>query len=103
MLPFDEIDQNLLTECCEKHHVLKLYLFGSILREDFNEKVSDVDLLVDFEEHLSPGKYAKNYFSFLTAIEGLFKRRVDLITVKEIKNPVLQKEIERTKIPLYAA
>ena len=45
-----EIDQKYLTECCEKHHVVNLYLFGSMLREDFNGKISDVDLLVEFDE-----------------------------------------------------
>lgn len=103
MLPLTEIHKKQLSESCAKHHVVSLSLFGSVLRQDYNPKHSDVDLLVEFEADLAPGKYAKNYFSFLTALEGVFQCKVDLITVKELKNPVLHQEIERTKVPLYAA
>ena len=32
---------------CEQHKVNKLYVFGSALSNNFNEK-SDIDLIVDF-------------------------------------------------------
>lgn len=33
---------------CERNHIRRLYLFGSVLRKDFGPR-SDVDVLVEFE------------------------------------------------------
>jgi predicted nucleotidyltransferase len=43
-----EIDQEAVAEFCRRHHVRRLALFGSVLREDFGPD-SDVDVLVEFE------------------------------------------------------
>lgn len=42
-IPHDQLDA-----FCRKHHIRKLSLFGSVLREDFRPD-SDVDVLVEFE------------------------------------------------------
>lgn len=42
------IDRERLAEVCRRHHIRKLALFGSVLREEFRPD-SDVDVLVDFE------------------------------------------------------
>ena len=47
---------------CEQHKVNKLYVFGSALSNNFNEK-SDIDLIVDFNT-LALEEYADNYFDF---------------------------------------
>jgi uncharacterized protein len=33
---------------CRRHHIRRLALFGSVLRDDFTDQ-SDVDVLVEFE------------------------------------------------------
>ena len=38
-----------LAELCRQHRVLRLTLFGSALREDFDPERSDLDFLVEFE------------------------------------------------------
>jgi predicted nucleotidyltransferase len=43
-----EIPQRPVAEFCRRHHIRKLALFGSVLREDFHPE-SDVDVLVEFE------------------------------------------------------
>ncbi len=48
-IPHDKID-----DFCKKHHIRKLALFGSVLRDDFRPD-SDVDVLVEFEEGHVPG------------------------------------------------
>jgi predicted nucleotidyltransferase len=48
------IPHNELEEFCKRHHILKLALFGSVLRDDFRPD-SDVDVLVEFEENHLPG------------------------------------------------
>jgi uncharacterized protein len=54
----------------------KLYLFGSALREDFNND-SDVDLIVDFLPGL---KTPDNYFGLYQKLGNLLNRKIDLIT-----------------------
>ena len=39
-----------LREFCEQYGVVRLDLFGSAARDDFNEEHSDLDFLVTFEE-----------------------------------------------------
>jgi len=43
-----EIPKEKIAEFCRRHHIRKLSLFGSVLRDDFRPK-SDVDVLVEFE------------------------------------------------------
>ena len=44
-----EIPKEKIEAFCRKHHIRKLSLFGSVLREDFGPE-SDVDVLVEFEQ-----------------------------------------------------
>ena len=48
------VDRSRLAEFCRRHHIRRLALFGSALREDFNEE-SDIDVLVEFEPGHTPG------------------------------------------------
>jgi len=42
------IDRDRIAEFCRRHHIRRLSLFGSVLRDDFRPD-SDVDVLVEFE------------------------------------------------------
>lgn len=42
------IPQEKIADFCQRHHIRKLALFGSVLRDDFRPD-SDVDVLVEFE------------------------------------------------------
>jgi predicted nucleotidyltransferase len=42
------IPSERIAEFCRKHHILRLALFGSVLRDDFAPE-SDIDVLVEFE------------------------------------------------------
>jgi len=59
---------------CRKHYVLKLAVFGSALREDFDPARSDIDFRVEFGD-VPPGRCADNYFDLIAALETLFARR----------------------------
>ena len=48
------IDQKKIADFCRRHHIRRLALFGSVLREDFRP-TSDVDVLVEFEPGYTPG------------------------------------------------
>ncbi len=91
-----------LADLCRKHHVRKLAVFGSALRDDFDPERSDIDFRVEFSE-VPPGKSADNYFDLISALEALFARPVDLLSSPTIRNRYLRAEIESTQKTLYAA
>jgi predicted nucleotidyltransferase len=77
-------------------------LFGSVAKNTSNN-FSDIDLLVQFSDQIELLNYADNYFSLLEKLEKLLDRKVDLVTKKSLKNPILIEQIDRFKIDLYAA
>jgi predicted nucleotidyltransferase len=48
------LDRGKIAAFCRQHHVRRLALFGSALREDFGPE-SDIDVLVEFEPGRTPG------------------------------------------------
>jgi predicted nucleotidyltransferase len=95
------IDQNIeiIRDLCTKHKVSRLFVFGSILSRKF-KKNSDIDLLVDFRD-IDLYDYADNYFDLKESLENLFKRDVDLLEDKAIKNPYLRQSIDASKQLIY--
>lgn len=93
---------NDIIELCKAHHVVSISLFGSAAKGEDNLN-SDIDFLVQFSNNVSVLDYAENYFSLLEKLEKLVGKRVDLVSIKSLKNPILIREIESTKIDLYAA
>ncbi|MEQ9378497.1 MAG: nucleotidyltransferase domain-containing protein [Imperialibacter sp.] len=91
-----------MEKVCHIHHVKTLYLFGSAAKETFNSE-SDLDFMVQFSTTLELLNYADNFFSLIESLEALFQRRVDLLSVSSVKNPVLKEEIDKTKVMLYVA
>lgn len=97
--------QNKLDEIisvCKKHHVEAISLFGSAAKNTMTEN-SDIDLLAKFSSNIDVLEYADNYFSLLENLEDILQRKIDLISTKSLKNPILKEEIYQTKIDLYAA
>jgi uncharacterized protein len=95
------IEQNIssIQYLCENHNVDKLYLFGSILGNTFNEK-SDIDFLVRFK-NIELLKYADNYFDLKFSLENLLKRPVDLLEEQSIKNPYFIETLNEAKKLIY--
>ena len=91
---------NSLRNLCQQNKVKSLYVFGSVLTDKFNDN-SDVDMLVDIDSN-DPFDYADNYFNLKFALQELFKRPVDLLENKAIRNPFIRKNIDSTKYLIYA-
>lgn len=70
------IDRAQLADFCRRHHIRKLALFGSILRDDFGPE-SDVDVLVEFEPGHVPGLA---FLSMEAELSEILGRKVDLNT-----------------------
>ena len=76
MSPKITIDRQRLADFCRRHHIRRLALFGSVLRDDFGPQ-SDVDVLVEFDAGHVPGFAMVNLEDELSAVVG---RKVDLHT-----------------------
>ena len=87
---------------CKKHHVESIALFGSAAKDAMHED-SDIDLLVEFSKYIDVLDYADSYFSLLDQLQEILKRKVDLVSNRSLKNPILKEEIYRSKVDLYAA
>ena len=91
---------NEINNLCLKNKVKSLYVFGSVLTDKFSEK-SDIDLVVDIDSN-DPFDYADNYFNFKFALQDLFRRPIDLLENKAIKNPYIRQNIDQSKSLIYA-
>ena len=85
---------------CKSHKVKFLYVFGSSVTDRFNEKNSDIDLLVEIDDD-DPIERGEKLMSLWDKFEEFFHRKVDLLTDASIKNPILRKSIDSTKILIY--
>ena len=49
-----DIPKEEIAAFCQRNHIRRMALFGSVLRDDFTPE-SDVDVLVEFEPDQTPG------------------------------------------------
>ncbi len=92
--------QEVLHQLCREYHVAKLSLFGSAIRDALRPD-SDIDVLVEFAPHHSPGLLGLARMS--RALSVLFGgRQVDLRTPAELSR-YFRDEVLRTAIVQYAA
>ena len=87
-----------LADFCRRHHIRRLSIFGSVLRDDFRPE-SDVDVLVEFQPGHTPGW---EVIDIEEELGGLFGgRRVDLVNPKYL-NPRLRDRILASAVVQYA-
>ncbi len=91
--------QAAIIKLCKAHKVKSLYAFGSVLSDNFNAE-SDIDLIVDFA-NMEVEDYADNYFDFKFSLQELFKRPIDLLEEKAIKNPYISESVSQQRQLLY--
>lgn len=92
--------KNEISSLCRQNKVKSLYVFGSVLTDRFSEK-SDIDLVVDIDSN-DPFDYADSYFNLKFALQDLFRRPIDLLENKAIKNPYIRQNIDHSKSLIYA-
>jgi len=97
---YDEFDENEVKRIAHLYHIKEVALFGSAVRDDFNED-SDVDLLVVFDDDAD-----LSYFDIMEIkqeFEKLFHRQVDVVEKDALKNPYRRKTILNNARTIYAA
>ena len=94
------IDRKKIADFCRRHHIRRLALFGSVLRDDFRPD-SDVDILVEFEPGTSAG------FLRLAAMEldlsKILGRKVDLRTPPELSRYFRDEVVKMSEVQYDAA
>jgi predicted nucleotidyltransferase len=73
-----DLPKDKIAEFCRRHHICRLAVFGSALREDFRPD-SDLDVLVEFEPGHTPGLA---FFGMEQELCELLGRKVDLNTAQ---------------------
>ena len=96
-LPID-VPTEQVEAFCRRHAIRTLWLFGSVIRDDFTSE-SDVDVLVEFE----PGtRVGLAFFSMQRDLSGILGRRVDLNTPQDLSH-YYRDEAPREARALYDA
>ena len=89
-----EIPYDRVAEFCERNHIRKMSLFGSVIRDDFTPE-SDVDVLVEFAPGKTPG------FAFVTTLPDelseIMGRHVDLNTPQCLSKYFRQDVLDRAE------
>ena len=90
-----EIPPKQIEAFCRKHHIRKLSLFGSVLREDFGPE-SDVDVLVEFD----PGQVVGllRLAGMEIELSSILKRKVDLRTPAELSRYFRQQVLDSAEV-----
>ena len=97
------VTEEQIAAFCRKWQITRFELFGSALRDDFDDE-SDVDVLVCFQEGSPQG--LSELMSMEEELQTLFERHVDVIErrlVETSRNWVRRRNILQSARLLYAA
>jgi hypothetical protein len=92
--------EKAFAEICRSHDVDTLYAFGSSITLNFNEKSSDIEVIVQLAIK-DPADRGEALLSLWNQLELFLERKVDLLTEDSLKNPYLKANINRTKKLIY--
>lgn len=91
-----KISRDEISELCQRWHIRKLSLFGSVLRDDFT-KDSDIDILVEFEIGFTPGFFKLHQIQ--EELSELFDHRtIDLVTLKSLNHRIRDRVLETAEV-----
>jgi predicted nucleotidyltransferase len=85
---------------CKQLGVSRLWIFGSVARGEWDPSRSDVDFLVEFSPDHLPADQLLGLYAGLTE---MFPCRIDLVSMRAVKNKLFRLELEETRVALYAA
>lgn len=91
-----------IAKLCEAFKVKKMYVFGSITSEKFNDD-SDIDFLISFFDNITIQEYSDNYFELHYKLKDILNREIDIITERSLKNPYFIESINSSKQLIYEA
>ena len=95
------LPHQIITDFCKKNHIIRLSLFGSVLRNDFHLD-SDIDFLVEFEPGKVPGliRLCRMQRELSELLDG---RKVDLRTPQELSKYFRDEVLAHAEVQYAAA
>ena len=89
-----DVPNSRIADFCRRHHIRRLSLFGSVLREDFRPG-SDVDVLVEFE----PGaRVGLRFFGMERELSEILAAKVDLNTPGFLSDEILEEALAEAEV-----
>jgi uncharacterized protein len=89
-----DLPKEKIADFCRRHHIRKLAVFGSALRDDFRPD-SDLDVLVEFDPGHTPGLA---FFGMEQELSELLGRKVDLNTAQFLSPYFRDKVLAEAKV-----
>ena len=101
--PRIDLPMNAIADLCCRWHIVKMSLFGSVMRDDFRPD-SDIDVLITF----APGTYWPwgGLFDIAQELSALLGRHVEVMThraVDESTNHIFRESVHASLETIYAA
>jgi hypothetical protein len=90
--------RDAIAEFCRRHHIRRLAVFGSVLRDDFRAD-SDVDVLVEFDPTHVPGL---GFFAMEDELSRILGRKVDLNTPQFLSPSVRAEALAEAEVHYVA-
>jgi predicted nucleotidyltransferase len=90
-------DRDQVAGFCRDRGIIRLSLFGSVLREDFDPARSDIDVLADFKPEATRG-IGFRFFGYGDQLAGILGRKVDFCSRLD---PRLEPSIRREAVTIY--
>ena len=94
-----QIDKEAIATFCERHHIVKLALFGSVLTEHFTEE-SDLDVLIEFHPDHVPGMI--RLWGMERELSVIVGRKTDMRTPNDLSH-CFRDEVVKKAVVQYAA
>lgn len=90
------VDKAAIADFCQRHYIRWLGIFGSALRDDFDQD-SDIDVLVDFMPGHVPGFF--RLFDMEEELSVIFGgRKVDLRTPEDLSRYFRDKVVAEAQV-----
>jgi predicted nucleotidyltransferase len=93
-----DVPNEKIRDFCQRHHMSRFALFGSVLRTDFGPG-SDIDVLVEFDPHHVPGL---GFFAMEDELTEIFGRKVDLQTPRFLSRYIRDQAITEAEVHYVA-
>jgi len=94
-----QIDKNEIASFCQRHHIIKFALFGSILTDRFGPE-SDVDVLFEYDPNHVPSLF--DVAAMEEELGKILGRKADMRTPRDLSR-YFRDEVVQNALVQYAA
>jgi len=92
-----QFDRERVEAFCRERGIVRLSVFGSVLRDDFDPARSDIDVLADFQPGATRG-IGFRFFGYGDELATILGRKVDFCSCL---NPLLESSFRREAVTIY--